>query len=105
GEARIELVRAVALAAGPGFFAVEVLAAAARVRVLYLHEIEELFPVRALFLERRRAVTDFHPLDRPVAEQPRGFHVVQILAAGHRAGAEGTVFDGLRQGRLAPALL
>ena len=76
-----------------GSVAVQVAAAAARVGVLHLLEIEVVLPVRALFGQRRRAVADFDPLHAPVLVDARLVHVAEVLVAGHRAGAERAVVD------------
>ena len=75
---------------GAGFVA----AVPPRMGVLHFNQIEVLFPVGALLLERRRAEAGLHPLHGPVLELARVFHVVQVLVAGDRAAPQGTVRDG-----------
>ena len=53
GEAGFQPDRAVAVVAGPALRAVQIAAAASRVRVLDFQEIEIFFPVWTLFGERR----------------------------------------------------
>src|SRR5262249_44708079 len=82
---------------GPRFAAVFVAAVLARMGVLHFYEIEELFPVGSLFLERRGAVADFDPPCRAIGEQPRILHVAEILVASHGAMAERFRVDGREQ--------
>jgi hypothetical protein len=70
-------------------------------RVLHLHQLEELLPIRPLFVQRLAAVADFHPANRAVAADPGVGHVPQILPVGHRAAAQRAVFDRLEQRLLA----
>jgi hypothetical protein len=51
--------------------------------VLDLRELKVFFPVRALFLQRRGTVTDFHPAHRFVVSNSRILHIAQVLALGY----------------------
>src|SRR5690348_7719331 len=84
----LESIGAVAVGAGPWLFAVEVAAAAPRVCVLHLDEIEVLLPIRTFFRERRRAVAHLHPLNAVIVVLARGVHVAEILVARDRSVAE-----------------
>jgi hypothetical protein len=68
------------------------------------HQIEVLFPVRPLFLERRGAVAHLDPLHRAVAQAARAFHVAHIFVARDRAGAKRALFDRLGERLLAAGL-
>ena len=92
-RARFEARGAVAVAARPRLVPVQVAAAAARVRVLDFLEVKELFPVLALFGQRRRAVADLDPLHAAVVELARGVHVAEVLVAGDRSASERAVVD------------
>src|SRR6185295_16409576 len=85
---------AIAVAAGPGLFAVEVAAAFAAVGVLDADEVEVLLPVGTLLGERLPAEADFDPADRAVMEEAGLGHVAQILVAGDGAEAQGAALDG-----------
>ena len=85
--------RTVAVTTRPRLGAVLVSALGARVRVLDVFEVEELFPVRALFRERRCAEAGLHPLYAAVRELARLRHVAEVLVAGDRALAERAILD------------
>ena len=104
GEPSFEPGRAVAVAAGPGFAAVFVAAVLSGVGVLHFDQLKIRFPVRSLFLEWRRAVTDFHPASRAVGQLAGIGHVAQIFAFGHRALTDGFGLDGVEQGGFLPRL-
>src|SRR4051812_32919345 len=87
-ETSLESLAAVAVAAAPRLGAVEIAAAAARVRILNLVEREVRLPVVALFGERRGAVAHLDPLHAAIVELTGGVHVAEVLVAGHRAAAE-----------------
>ena len=96
-EPPFQTIGAVAAAARPGLFAVEITAPAACVGVLHLKQLEILLPVRALFGQRRGTETDFHPLDPAVPELPRVRHVAKVFVAGNRPGSERPIVDGALQ--------
>src|SRR5947208_1572646 len=73
-------------------------------RIMNTRQLEVLFPIGLLFEERRGAVANFHPAGGLILEDPRLFHVSQILALRYRAGAEGPVFDGSEKRGLASGL-
>ena len=83
-----------------GSGAVQILAAAPRVRVLHFVEVEVLLPVFALFGERLVAVADLHPLHAAVIVRARVAHVAVVLAAGDRTPAERALVDGVGELRL-----
>src|SRR5258708_1647969 len=66
---------AVAIAAGPRFGSVLVLASPPVVRVLNTRQLEVLFPVGPFFEQRRGTVADFHPAGGLVFADPRLLHV------------------------------
>ena len=68
--------------------------------VLDLHQLEVLFPVGLLLVERLPAEADLHPAHRAVLELPRLGHVPQVLVARDRAAAERALLDGAQEGRL-----
>ena len=94
-KARFKTRRAIAIIASPIFRAVQVAAAAARVRVLNLQQLEIFFPIRAFFEEWRRAITDFDPLQGTVIELPCFGHIPEIFVAGDRSSAERPFLNGL----------
>jgi hypothetical protein len=51
-------------------------------RILYACEIEVLFPIRTLFLQRGRAVTDFYPASCVIFAEAGLLHIAQIFALG-----------------------
>jgi hypothetical protein len=82
GEPLLELLCAIAIAAGPRFFAIQVAAVFARVRVLYAQKLEILLPIGPFLLQRCRAETDFHPPNSAVVIEPGVLHIIQILIPG-----------------------
>jgi hypothetical protein len=66
-------------------------------RILHAHQVEIFFPVRALFLQRRRTLANLDPPRRLVRAKPRIVHITQVLAFGHGASAESFILDGLQQ--------
>src|SRR5882724_1162906 len=97
-QAGLQLVGAVAVAAGPGLLAREVAAAAPMVGVLHPDELQVLLPVGALLVERLVAEADLDPAQGAVAGAARLRHVAQILVPRHGALAQGAVLDRLEQG-------
>src|SRR6185436_10974286 len=81
GESGLQASGAVAIAARPRFFAVHIAAAAPRVSVLDLGEVEISLPVLALFGQGRRAIADLHPLHAPGLINAGLVHVAEVLAA------------------------
>src|SRR5258705_1592777 len=61
-QPRLEPLRAVAVATRPRLAAIFIAAPAARMRVLDRVELKEFFPVRLLFLQRRRTEAGLQPL-------------------------------------------
>src|SRR4051812_12944702 len=98
GEARFEAGRAVAVAAGPRLGAVQIAAAAARVGVLHLLQIEVLLPVLTFFRQRGIAVADFHPLHASILVRARLAHVAEVFVAGDRTPAQRVLVDGPLEG-------
>src|SRR5262249_41884532 len=92
-EMFFEAVRAVALGARPRLFAVEVAAAAARVRVLELDAGEILLPIPTLLLPRLRAVADLHPPPASIVGCARSVHVAFVLVTRDRSGAKCPAVD------------
>ena len=84
---------AIAVVAGPALSAVEVAAAAPRVRVLDFQEVEIYFPVGTLFLKRRGTVADLNPLSASILELPGFSHISKIFASGDRPPAQRSVVD------------
>src|SRR5688572_27430789 len=93
-EPALEPAGAVAVAAGPRLGAVLIAAPASRVRVLHRNQLEILFPVRALFGQRRGAEAGFHPLHAPIGQLAGLGHVAKVFSARHRAPSERTVLNG-----------
>lgn len=60
-------------------------------RVLHFQQIEILFPVRALLIQRRGAETGFDPMRNAILADAGLFHVVNIFVAGDGAAPQGTV--------------
>src|SRR6185295_3412659 len=69
----------------------------ATMRILDLHEVEKLFPVRALFDEWRQAKTGFNPMSVPILGDTRVLHIVQILISSDRAFAQASIFNSLHE--------
>ena len=84
---------AIAIVTRPVLRSIQIAATAPRMSILDLQQIEVLFPVRALFIERRRTITNLHPLHRAVLELPRLRHVSQVLVARHRSSSERSLLD------------
>jgi hypothetical protein len=82
GEPLLEVLCAIAIAAGPSVFAIQVAAVFTRVRVLYAQKLEILLPIGPFLLQRCRAETDFHPPNSAVVIEPGVFHIIQILISG-----------------------
>ena len=94
-ESLLEPCRAVAVAARPGLRAVQIAAAAARMRILDFFEDEVFLPVPALFGERRVAEAHFHPLHTPVVQFASDVHVAKVFGSSDGAGSERSVLDRL----------
>ena len=95
---------AIAIVAGPAFRAVDVAAAASSMGILHLEEIEILFPVGSLFIERRIAVANFDPLYPAIRELTGFIHISLVLVARDRTASKRTIFDGTLE-RVVMALL
>jgi hypothetical protein len=67
------------------------------VRVLHALEIEVLFPVGTLFLERCGTIADLNPSDRLIFAQSGVLHVALIFAFRYRPVPKSPVFYGLEQ--------
>jgi len=93
----LELLRAIAIAAGPRFGAIFVTTIPARVRVLNAEKIEIFFPIRAFFRERGIAKTGFNPDRNAAGIQSRLGHVMNVLVACDRTFAQCLVVDRLQQ--------
>ena len=72
----LQVLRAIAVAAGPRLCSVFVPAIASRVRILYADQFEIFFPIRTLFRKRRIAEASFHPGRSSGFVHPRFAHVV-----------------------------
>jgi hypothetical protein len=53
------------------------------VGILDLDQFKVLFPIGALFLERRRAITNLDPAGTLVAAKPGILHIPQVLSLCH----------------------
>ena len=95
--------RAVAIAASPGFCAVFVAAIAARMGVLNPDQFEEFFPVRAFLLQWRWAVAYLHPFRGPIFSEAGLFHVVEVFVASDRPTTQRPVRDGPQESLLLSA--
>src|SRR5687768_14625855 len=93
----LQLRSAIALAARPRLLAILIPAFGAVMRILHLHQLEILLPIRPLFLQRRGTETDFHPADAAVAADAGVGHVAEVFIARHRAAPKGLVLDGAEQ--------
>src|SRR6059058_642742 len=69
------------------------------VGVLHAQQLEILFPVRPLLVERYIAEADLDPADRAVVAQAGIGHVAEIFVARHRTATESTVLDCAQQRR------
>jgi hypothetical protein len=56
-------------------------------RVLNFQKIEILFPVRTLFLKRRRTIADLNPLYGSVIEFTGLRHISEVFISGDRPSA------------------
>jgi hypothetical protein len=72
------------------------------VGILNACQLEVFFPIRPLFLQGRRAITDLDPSGETVGAGPGIAHVAQVFAPGYRASAERFLVNGAKQGVLAP---
>jgi hypothetical protein len=99
-----EALGAIAVLARPGLAAVEVTALAPVMRVLHFDQLEELFPIRPLLLERRRTVANLDPADLFSLRLPRLTHIPEVLASGNGSSPQASVFDRLKQGLFASGL-
>jgi len=84
---------AVAISAGPRLGAILVAASPPVMRILYSDEVEKFLPVRALFLQRRRAVADFDPARGLVRKKSRVVHVANVFSFSYRALAQCAAVD------------
>lgn len=88
---------AIAVATGPWLGAVFITAVSSSVRVLNLHQVKILVPVRPLFLQRRAAKADFHPAGRAIGKDPGILHVADVLVASDGTGTERSTLNCLQQ--------
>jgi len=70
-------------------------------RILYSDEVEIFLPVRALFLQRRRAVADFDPARGLVRKKSRIVHVAKVFSLSHGTLAQCAAVDSFEQRTLA----
>jgi hypothetical protein len=96
-KALLEPLCAIAGAASPGLCPILIPAAAPVVGILYLRQIEILFPVGPLFEQRARTVTDFNPSGGLIFAEPRVIHIAEVLVSRNRSPAEGSPFDCLQK--------
>jgi len=73
-------------------------------RILHLDQLEVLLPIGPLLLEGSRTEADLHPAGRAVRPKPGFLHVSQILAAGYRTFAQGSLLNRLEKGCSPPGL-
>ena len=66
-------------------------------RVLHLVEVKVLFPVLALFSQRRVAVANLHPLHPAIVVDARVAHVAIVFIAGDGSEPERSFVNRLRQ--------
>jgi hypothetical protein len=78
-EPRFETRGAVAVDACPRLGAVQIAAAAARVRILHFLEGKIFLPVLALFSEWCRTKANLDPFDSAIVHQPRSCHIAEVL--------------------------
>src|SRR5262249_35974572 len=83
----------IAIVAGPILSSVQIATAAARMSILNFQKIEVLFPVRTLFLQRRRTVTNLNPLNAPILELPRFRHVSEVFVSRDRSSTKRFLLD------------
>src|SRR5206468_7827209 len=83
--------------ASPGLGGVLIKAFATIMGILYFNQVEELLPVRLLFLKRRRAVTNFNPANGLVRTEPGFVHVTQIFTLCNGPLAQCAPVDSLKQ--------
>ena len=103
-EFLLEASRAIAVATSPRFTAIEVPALVPVMRVLHSDEIEELFPIRRLLLQRRRTIANLNPTNFFPRQLPRFTHVPEILALGNGTLPQRPALNGFKQRLLAPWL-
>jgi hypothetical protein len=89
--------RAIAVLARPRLRSILIPALPPIMRILHARQFEILFPIRPLFLQRRRAITDLNPSGDAVSPGPRIAHVAQIFAPGDRAPSERPIVDSAKQ--------
>src|SRR5262249_16837035 len=87
----LELFRAIATAARPRFRAIDVAAAAARMRLLDFEEVKIFLPVGSLFSEWLVAIADLDPLHPAVFELARFSHVSEVFTARNRSPAQRSI--------------
>jgi len=96
--------RAIAIAARPRLGSILVAAFAPVVRILYLHQLKILFPIRSLLLQGSRAIAHFHPAHRLICADPRLIHVSQVFVTRDRPLAQRPALNRARQRLLAICL-
>ena len=96
-KARFKTRRAITIIASPIFCAVQIAAAAPRVRVLNLQQVKVFFPIGAFFKKRRRTITNFDPLHGAVIKLPCFGHIPEIFVAGDRSSTERPFLNGLAE--------
>jgi cyclase len=94
--------RAIAALARPRFRSILIPALPAIVCVLNACQLEVLFPVRPLFLQRRRAVTNLDPSGEAIGADPGITHVAQVFTPGYRTPSQRSIVDGAKQDILTP---
>ena len=95
---------AIATTTSPRFGAVFIATFAAVVGILHAREIEVLFPIGTLFLERSGTVADLDPSRGAVRKKARVLYVPKIFAFCDRTSAQSSTFDGFEKGSLKAGL-
>ena len=103
-ELRLELFRAVAVAARPRLRFVLMPAIAAGMSVLHLKQIEVFFPIGTFFRQGSGAKANLDPARGAVRGQARLLHVVLVLVTRDRSAAKSTAPHRLKEGIFPPRL-
>lgn len=96
-QLRLQLLRAIAVAARPWLRAILVAAVTAGMSIFHAQQVEVLLPIRPLLLQRCAAKTHFHPLRRVIAGQPGLLHVTDVFVACYRSLAQRAKVDRAQQ--------
>ena len=96
--------RAITISARPRLGSIFITAFAPVVRILYLHQLKILFPIRSLLLQGSRAIAHFHPAHRLICADPRLIHVSQVFVTRDRPLAQRPALNRARQRLLAICL-